>query len=202
MPEARDPKRRRCLHPPRDPPFRMNEFYVTFCDLIAESERRELEDYALKLKSDDVLESNPAGRNRFYQCIWGGPLVTPLVKEVAARIERRFGLEGIPVDPELGWVISVIFHGGFVHTHKDDHLYRDKPLKHLRCNLVVAKPEGGGTPVIASQPVALIERGGWAFFASEVEHSAFPVNGTKPRIVYQFGYSVPETWQLPTPSVV
>jgi hypothetical protein len=175
----------------------MSQTFVTFSDIIDEAERRELEDYALKLKADEVLEANPAGRNRFYQGIWGGPLVTPLIRKLAGRIEGRFGLDGVPVDPELGWVISVIYHGGFVHTHKDDRLYHDRPLKHLRCNVVVSKPDGGGVPVIGKRPVPLIERGGWAFFASEVEHSAFPVNGSKPRIIYQFGYSVPEAWALP-----
>lgn len=175
----------------------MTKPFVTFSDLIDEEERRELQDYALRLKAADVLDANLVGENRFYQCIWGGPLVTPLIREVAVRIERRFNLGGFPVDPELGWVISVIFQGGFVHTHKDDELYRDKPMKHLRCNLVVSKPESGGTPVIARDSVPLIERGGWAFFASEEKHSAFPVGGARPRIIYQFGYSVPIAWKLP-----
>lgn len=171
--------------------------FVTFRDIVSETERVALQEYALKLKDANELVRNPAGRNRYYQCIWGGPLVTPLISELAIRIEERFGLKGTPVDPELGWVISVIYHGGFVHPHKDDRLYRDRPVKHLRCNVVISKPETGGTPIIARHPVPLIEGGGWAFFASEVEHSAFPVSGSKPRVIYQFGYAVPLEWKLP-----
>lgn len=174
----------------------MSEPFVVFRDLVNEAERLELRDYALELKVKEALVSNQAGENRYSQRIWGGPLVTPLIRDVAARIERRFGLEGVPVDPELGWVISVILKGGFVHTHTDARLYRDKPLKHLRCNVVISKPDSGGIPVIANRPVPLVEGGGWAFFASEYPHSSFPVGGTKPRIIYQFGYSLPDTWQL------
>jgi len=193
------PTRSRCLICGRVASLvsRMAAPFLTFSALIDESERTALHDYALQLKADDALAFNAYGKNRYFQCIWGGPLVTPLIREVAARLEARFGLAGMPVDPELGWVISVIYHGGFVHPHTDARLYGGKPLKHLRCNVVVAKPEGGGTPVIGKKPVPLIERGGWAFFASEVEHSAFPVNGARPRIIYQFGYSVPEAWELP-----
>lgn len=176
----------------------MRENFVVFRNLVSEPERLELCSYALGLQESRELKANPQGPNRYYQRIWGGPLVTPLIRDVAARIEHRFGLarSGITIDPDLGWVISVIFTGGFVNTHIDSRSYQHKPLKHLRCNLVASKPDSGGEPVISDRPVPLVEGGGWAFFASEYPHSSFPVGGTKPRIIYQFGFSVPEAWEL------
>jgi hypothetical protein len=178
----------------------MARAFVTFEGLLAEHEREELVAYALALEAKGVLRANAVSGQRYYQRIWNSALVTPLIVATAGRVERLFGLSGTAVDPDLGWVISVIHSGGAVHPHKDDDSYASTNRKHLRCNLLVSKPQSGGTPIIDGRPVAVVEGGGWAFFASETTHAALPVAGTIPRIVYQFGYAVDREWELPGPA--
>ena len=173
--------------------------FVTFSDLISEPERLELHDNARLLMAKKQLQVNQAGPNRFFIRIWDTPMVTPLIEKVARRVETKFNLDDCPVDVDLGWVISVILPGGFIHSHTDAISYAGRPYSHFRCNVVVARPEEGGTPIISGKPVPVMERGGWAFLASEHTHMATAVEGQIPRIIYQFGYRVPASWSLPVP---
>ena len=177
----------------------MERPFVTFTDIISEPERMELRDYAHRLlavrKPEETMtkQDNYGG---FLKRVWNTPLATSLIHDLAARLERKFGLAGLPVDPDIGWAIFVVVHGGYVSKHKDTRSYQDGRFKHLRFNVVVAKPEQGGMAVIGKDVLPLVERGGWGFFASETEHSAFPISGPQPRITYTFGYCVPEEWSL------
>lgn len=169
--------------------------FISLPDLIEESERVELEDYALGLHREGRLTANEKGVGRFYAAIHNTDLVTPTIQRLADRLESRFGIANCPVDPLLGWIISVQFEGAFVHPHVDEAVhYTDGTRNHFRCNVIVSKPESGGVPMIAMRPVPLIERGGWAFFASKSEHLSTPVAGQRPRITYQFGYATAADW--------
>ena len=43
----------------------MSAAFVVFRDLIDEGERMALQEYALKLRREEALSANPAGKNRF-----------------------------------------------------------------------------------------------------------------------------------------
>lgn len=144
------------------------------------------------------LHPNGVSPGRFYQRVFGTPLCTEPVQAAAARVITRFRLQGCPVDPHLGWVISYILPGGAIHRHRDafEHYGVKTTARHLRCNVLVSGEPPSACPVIEGVPRSVAPGGLWAFYASEAHHETRPLEGDAPRIVYQFGFSVPPDYTL------
>jgi hypothetical protein len=152
---------------------------------------------AMQYYDSGVLEANSRGPGRYRAKIWDTPFCTPFLLGIGDRIVDRFQLAGYPVDPQLGWIISLLQPGSHVHTHRDRYPYHDQMnALHLRCNIMVCKDHESGNPVIDSDSIDVQERGLWAFFPSEVDHSTALIQTTQPRICYQFGFVVPNTYSL------
>ncbi|WP_339673428.1 hypothetical protein [Dasania marina] len=178
----------------------MSKSFELLCatGFISAAEQDELRGIALAYWQQGVLESNAKGPHRYRAKIWGTEHCTPFIKQLGGRIIEFFGLQGCPVDPQLGWIISLIEKGGQVHPHYDKYPYHDEHnAKHLRCNIMVDKENASGNPVIEGEIVDVPERAVWGFFPSEAQHATQLVDVERPRIVFQFGFVVPNDYQLP-----
>jgi len=169
----------------------------TIPNFITAAEREHLEAKAYEYKEAGLLDSNLAGGNRWAKKVDGTELFDDVMAKVAARVVEAFGVQAMQIDPYLGYVISFIAPGGFIHPHTDRYdLYKDGRMKHLRCNLMVSKNSDMANPVIANRKFNVDERGLWAFFPSEHLHGTRTMANDKPRIVYQFGYAVPASYRI------
>lgn len=152
---------------------------------------------ANQYRANGVLEANPSGPFRFRQKVYGTEYCDPEMQKLAVKIIATFALDGCPVDPYLGWIISYIEPGGFIKPHIDRQPhYQQTSDKHLRCNVLVQGKHESAYPLVGAERLKVGERGLWAFFASEHPHGTQVLQGDQPRIVYQFGFSVPADYSL------
>lgn len=171
---------------------------VRIRSFISTQEQSDLYQLALSYRDEGVLEANTRGPGRFRAKIWGTPYCTPLIHEVGKRIVAGFHLAQCPVDPQLGWIISLLEPGAQIHPHIDKYPYHEQHnTKHLRCNIMISSDNASGNPVIAGNSVDVPERALWGFFPSEVGHSTKIIQTTSPRVVYQFGFVVPGDYRFP-----
>jgi hypothetical protein len=117
------------------------------------------------------------------------PLPAAALK-IRERVVALLGLQDFDDDPYKGSFISVIEPGTGVHQHRDERLVmegEDRPI--LRCNLFLQQPGAGGDPVFDGRlRLDLPEGGMWAFFPTELVHSATPVEGTAVRVLLSMGF--------------
>ena len=158
---------------------------------LPESKRLALRDHAVSLYRQGQLRSNLASPDRYYRKIYDTPLANASVKDVEKKIRARLKGVDFKVDPVLGWVVSLIAPGGNIQMHYDNNEhYIDSGRMHLRCNVVVSKLPDSGNPIIEKTTYPLEQGDIWVFFAHNSEHGCEKVKGNRPRIIYQFGYSV------------
>ncbi len=159
-------------------------------NFLADNKRIALRDHAMRLYKNGLMENNYT-QYRYILPIYNTPHANAIVKSVEAPIRGRLRAFDVQPDPLLGWVISLIKPGGRIHMHRDncDH-YSESGRQHLRCNVVVSKNPDSGNPIVEDQTYVLREGDLWAFFAHSNVHGCEVVDGKKPRIIYQFGYSV------------
>lgn len=173
--------------------------YVIEQNFISSEEQQELCNIAESYLADGILQANPRGPGRFRAKIWDTPYCTPFIRQMGNRVIRRFQLMGYPVDPQLGWIISLIKPGASIHQHIDKYPYHEQlKAKHLRCNIMVSRDHPSGNPVIGGQEIDVPERSLWAFFPSEVAHGTQPIMTAAPRIAFQFGFVVPDGYGFPS----
>jgi hypothetical protein len=170
--------------------------FIRFTDFVTEEERSELEKLAYEFKDTGVLVENPAGPNRLVAKVYGTDNCTPLITEMGNRIAKRLELENYDVDSHLGYTISLIQPGGFIHEHVDLYGPYMEGMRHLRCNIMVSRENESGNPIISHLIVPIPERYAWAFMASECKHGTQDIAGTKSRIIYGFGWTVPADYSL------
>lgn len=164
---------------------------------ITDKERSDLVATAMDYLERGVLERNKAGVKRYRKKVFNTQYCTPLISALGKRIAEQMGIEDCPVDPYLGWIISVIQPGGFVQPHRDAHQhYQNTGDKHLRCNLLVQGSHSSANPRIGKLRLPLREGDLWAFFASDHVHGTDVIEGSENRIVYQFGFVVPKDYPL------
>jgi hypothetical protein len=112
-----------------------------------------------------------------------------LLWQVRDRVIERLGIAALEEDHYKGAFISYIAPGTGVHEHRDARLQiNGERLLILRCNVLVSRPSAGGLPVIASALIDVPDRGMWAFFPTELVHSATPVEGLRFRTILSFGF--------------
>ena len=110
---------------------------------------------------------------------------------VRNRAVDLLGLQGFEEDPYKGSFLTYVAPGGSLHEHRDARLtIRQEEFLILRCNVLFKKPQEGGVPVIDSHRIDVGDRGLWAFFPTELTHSATEVTGTEPRGTLSFGFLV------------
>ncbi|MFK7730263.1 MAG: hypothetical protein AB8B48_01460 [Pseudomonadales bacterium] len=164
---------------------------------ITDEERAALVETAAEYLARGVLERNKAGVKRYRKKVFNTQYCTPLVSDLAKRIAKHMGIEDCPVDPYLGWIISVIQPGGFIQPHRDaQQHYQQTGDKHLRCNLLVQGSHPSTRPRIGDLRLRASEGDLWAFFASDHVHGTDVIEGDENRIVYQFGFVVPKDHPL------
>ncbi|MEM8499396.1 MAG: hypothetical protein AAF542_15335 [Pseudomonadota bacterium] len=82
-------------------------------EFITATERTELVATAMDYLERGVLERNTAGVKRYRKRVFNTQYCTPLISALGKRIAEYISIEDCPVDPYLGWIISVIQPGGF-----------------------------------------------------------------------------------------
>ena len=170
---------------------------VTTPDFISDREQDELQGLALEYLDKGVLQANPRGPGRYRAKIWGTDHCVTLITDIGGRIVEQFRLSGCPVDPQLGWIVSLLQPGASIHPHLDRYPYHAQTrTKHLRCNVMVARENASGNPVISGRSIEVPERSLWGFFPSEIPHGTGVIDGGAPRIVFQFGFMVPQLYQF------
>jgi hypothetical protein len=171
---------------------------VVLRDFISQAEQIELRKTAEHNRETQVLEPIQAGPFRFSRRIDGNEYCTDLALSVGARVVNAFGLGRVQIDPYLGWIISFIEPGGFIHPHYDRQpLYVETDKRHMRCNVLVSNGGSFAGPIIDGRPFNVEERGLWAFFPCDWPHWTQPHAGPGPRIVYQFGFALPGHYRMP-----
>jgi len=174
-------------------------------DFISENERIALLHKASGHLRRGELAPNPCGPCRFYAKADDEPAVyiDALLEQLTRRCERCLRLDGVPADRILGRIISLIQPSGFIHRHTDayDHgIPGSRPERHhLRCNIVVSLQHPSGRPVIEGEALEVSERDLWVFTASRFMHQTEPLQGSSPRVVYGFGWSVAADHELQPP---
>lgn len=166
--------------------------------IATESERLHLLKFAQAQMASGELRPNPAGPKRFFQKLDETGVFDPLIEELTVRLEVAVrGVAGCPRDRTLGRVCSWIEPGGYIHEHTDR--YRPgaglEGCGHLRANIVV-QMQPSSRPLIAGSPVEVSELDAWVFLASHQMHATAVVQGSKPRIVFGFGWTVPGDFSL------
>jgi len=110
---------------------------------------------------------------------------------IRARVIERLGLSELDEDHYKGSFLSYIAPGTGVHAHRDARLRNQQEEQLiLRCNVLFKRPQEGGLPAIESIKIDVPDRGMWAFFPTELVHSATPVRGSEFRGLLSFGFLV------------
>ena len=169
---------------------------IRLMDFITEEERAQLEKTAYKFKKNGVMTANPAGPNRYRGKLYDTEHCTSLITKLGNRISKRLGLQKYKVDPYLGYTVSLINPGGFIHEHIDKYGDYLKGMRHLRCNIMVCRENETYDPVISHLVVPVPECSAWAFMASECPHGTQDIAGDRDRIIFGFGWTVPADYSL------
>jgi len=139
------------------------------------------------------LQPNPHGPSRFFAKV-DEALADPLLDELTERCERILRLGGVATDLVIGHIVSLIQLGGVINRHSDachpsQAGYR-AGYEHLRANIVMRLRCPAGRPVIEGEPLDAEEGDLWVFFVSRSLHETSTIQGTEPRVVYGWGWSV------------
>jgi hypothetical protein len=107
--------------------------------------------------------------------------------EIKRLIVEAHGLHEAKQEPLFRDFCGFITEGGAIHQHQDqDH----NGKQHVRFNVMVSKPEAGGTPVQDGVEMHVEDGDVWRCNASRVRHWCTPVQGPKPRIVLSYGFLI------------
>lgn len=172
---------------------------------VSSAEREALLRKAYNHMQRRELAPNQAGPGRFFAKADDDPacFIDPLLERLTRRCERCLRMSGVSVDLVLGRTISLILPGGFIHQHTDKY-QPGQPghrtgMDHMRCNIMVRCAEPSGRPVVEGAALPVAEGDLWAFFASRSLHETKPLQGTDPRVIFGFGWSVPPSHSLEPP---
>jgi hypothetical protein len=141
---------------------------------------------AWAIESHKAFEPNGDGRQ--YGVLYRKDLTPPpQVWEIRRQIVEANRLQGFSTEPMFQDFCGFITEGGAIHPHKDPD---NNGKQHVRFNVMVSKPEAGGTPVQDGLEMAVEEGDVWRCDASRVRHWCTPVQGQKPRIVLSYGFLI------------
>ena len=165
--------------------------YKIIKNFISGTEQNKLIEWIINNKNTPGLfkDAGMAGSNRVttrYSKDFSFP-------EVAYKIQRRIIDQLKFKDFKLpkyhhGIVASYAGENDAIHKHRDPQWY--PPYETLHCNLMLQKPIEGGKPIINKTDIDLNERDLWCYYVSKVPHGSSKVIGTRPRLMYVFGFCV------------
>lgn len=117
--------------------------------------------------------------------------------QVRSRLSRElgFGLNPTPGFKD-GMVASYARPGDTCYAHKDPRWHSGFYTVH--CNVILSAPEEGGELVAEGERYEMPEGGFICYPVSEVMHETLLVKGTKPRLMWVFGFCVPPEQYLET----
>ena len=99
-----------------------------------------------------------------------------------------FGLIPSCIEPQFkNFTGNHYLDGAFTHLHTDN---APAGFDHVRCNLMICKPEHGGNPVLDGEEVVVDEGDLWLCIASRERHCSTPIKGGE-RIIFSFGALIP-----------
>jgi len=108
----------------------------------------------------------------------------PFWKEAFA----EYGLEPTEVEPMFqNMTINHYEDNAYTHEHID---VAHEGFVHVRCNVVLKKPQLGGHPIIDGEPIMVDLHDMWLCLASMEQHASAPIKGGQ-RTVFSFGAYVP-----------
>lgn len=158
---------------------------------LGEDERRPLVAWARTMRP--YLNNN--GEHRYYNRVERLPHLHPTCTDIRLRVQAALGLPpGAEPEPEIGWYLSIIHSGGFVHPHVDT---APEGMRHLRANLFLQTSYGGGWPIVEMTPCKVTAGSLLAFYPNEMLHLTNPARGRRRRIILSFGYLVPAAYEMP-----
>ena len=172
---------------------------------VDEAERAALLRKALTHMQRGELMPNRSGPYRYFAKVDDEPAryADALLERLTRRCERCLRLAGVRTDCVLGRTISLILPGGFIHPHTDKY-HEGAPghrvgMEHCRCNIMVRLAHPSGRPIIEATPLPVEEGDLWAFHASKSVHETQTLQGSEPRIIFGFGWSVAPSHALEPP---
>jgi hypothetical protein len=160
------------------------------------AEHSELLHWAQDQFAGGHLEANPVGPNRFFARYEEGDAVPDLFWELRRRAVATFSVTDYEDEPNYKCFLGCNTEGGFVHPHIDI----SPPGKHhLRINIMLSKPLGGGCPIVGGKMVDVEERDMWCFFPALMRHESTPVVGNRKRFVLSIGILIPRNVPVDRP---
>lgn len=121
-----------------------------------------------------------------------------LVYEIQQKLRESFPVisnsEVIKNHGKDGIVVSVTYNDGDVYKHKDPSVGEN--LSGARFNILSSKAESGGLIHVEDKVYELKEGDLMAYLVTDLHHSVDVCNGNKPRILFMFGFCVPEGSKL------
>lgn len=111
--------------------------------------------------------------------------------EIQKRIIVKLNLKNYKF-PEYknGIVCGIGFKNGHIWNHKDRVWHPDTTTVH--CNIITQKPTAGGITVIDEEAYETNEHDLLIYPVSEILHRVTRIQGTRPRILWCFGFSIPQ----------
>jgi hypothetical protein len=161
-----------------------------------------------RLALSDWVESN-AGKPFFRDANMGGKRATTrytpsaefTFPNEAYLVQNKVAAAlGFSVEPATGFkdgmVASHASPGDTCYAHKDPRWHRCFYTVH--CNVILSAPEEGGELVVEGKQYNMPEGSFICYPVSEVMHETLLVKGTKPRLMWVFGFCVPPEQYLET----
>jgi hypothetical protein len=135
------------------------------------------------------LKSNPAGPNRYFARYEESDPVPDLFWQIRRRAVSTFSVTDYEDEPRFKCFLGCNTEGGFIQEHRDPS---PPGKRHVRMNIMLSKPLGGGRPVIEGRTLNIQERDLWCFYPTLMLHSSTPVAGNRKRFVLSIGILVPQ----------
>ena len=168
---------------------RVNEVAVV-PQFITRDEQSALLRWAEEQFAGNHLKSNPAGPNRFFASYEEDGSAPDLFWQIRRRAVSTFSVTDYEDEPRFKCFLGCNTEGGFIHEHRDP----SPPGKHhVRMNIMLSKPLGGGRYVIEGKKLNVEERDLWCFYPTVMRHSSTPVRGNRKRFVLSIGILVPQS---------
>ena len=164
-----------------------NEFSIVR-EFITTAEQSELLRWAEEQFAGNHLKSNPGGPGRYFARYEEGDSVPDLFWQIRRRAVWTFSVATYEDEPRFKCFLGCNTEGAFIHKHRDP----SPPGKHhVRMNIMLSKPLGGGSPMIGDKKLNIQERDLWGFYPTFMVHSSTPVTGNRKRFVISIGILVP-----------
>lgn len=111
------------------------------------------------------------------------------VRDRLQKVFAEFG--GFAAPFKDGMVASCAYPGDTCRKHTDPAWERGHITVH--CNVIVSAPDAGGEAVIGGKTFAMPERDLLCYPVSMLPHETLRVDGSRPRLMWVFGFCLPDT---------